>query len=244
MVALLDPPTVPPRGNRIRLLGGFRLEIAGAPVTLPVNGQRLLAYLSLRGSVARTEAAGTLWPNADERNASGSLRTTIWRIHRCGVPVIQADGGRLAVAPSVAVDTQLLRRSAEDVLRRPDEVDPSWLPRLRQESELLPGWYDDWVIFERERFRQLLLHTMEAVAVRLTQCRAYGEAMDIALETIPLEPLRESAHRVVIGIHIAEGNLGEAVRHFRFVSGLLREELGVEPSAQLSGLVPAALRTR
>ena len=33
--------------------------------------------------------------------------------------------------------------------------------------ELLPGWYDDWVIFERERIRQQLLHALEILSRRL-----------------------------------------------------------------------------
>ena len=38
--------------------------------------------------------------------------------------------------------------------------------------DLLPGWYDDWVIFERERIRQWLLHALEGLSRRLAlvQC--------------------------------------------------------------------------
>lgn len=233
----------------LHLLGGFRLELAGTTVGVPVNGQRLLAYLSIRGAVPRADVAGTLWPDVSEHNAFGSLRTTMWRLHRAGAVLIETVGAGLALSKAVVTDVQVFSDTAHTVLHRPapsaTESDSGVLEAevksLAGASELLPGWYDDWVIFERERLRQLRLHTLEALAVRLSAQRRFGAALDTALEAIRLEPLRESAHRVVVGIHLAEGNLAEAVRHFRFVRALLHDELGVEPSAALCDLLPQRL---
>jgi DNA-binding SARP family transcriptional activator len=50
------------------------------------------------------------------------------------------------------------------------------------------------------------------------------------IAAIRLEPLRETAHRTLVEIHLAEGNLSEACRQFERYQRLLREELGVEPS--------------
>jgi DNA-binding SARP family transcriptional activator len=233
------------QGVWLRLLGGFSLRLAGAPVSLPANGQRLLAYLSIRGQVPRAVVAGTLWPDVSEHNAHGSLRTTMWRLHRGGARLVEASGETLALRPEVTVDIRVFARAAQRALHSPvllDEVGSDG--GLLAGSELLPGWYDDWVIFERERLRQLRLHTLEALAQRLAEQRRFAAALDTALEAIRLEPLRESAHRVVIGIHLAEGNVVEAVRHYRFVRDLLRVELGVEPSGQLTAMLPAVVRHR
>jgi DNA-binding SARP family transcriptional activator len=240
VVALAQNVVLPaPRGNWLRLLGGFALELGGSTVSVPANCQRLLAYLGLNGAVPRADVAGTLWPEVSERNAHGSLRTTIWRISRCGPGIVDAAGGRLALAPTVNVDTRIFAQQAHTLIGG-DEPD---VTPLSTELELLPGWYEDWVIFERERLRQLRLHTLEAYATRLAARGSYAAALDLALETIRLEPLRESAHRVVIGIHIAEGNVVEAMRHYRFVTGLLADELGVKPSPQLIALLPPGLVT-
>jgi DNA-binding SARP family transcriptional activator len=51
------------------------------------------------------------------------------------------------------------------------------------------------------------------------------------------EPLRESAHRVVIQAHATAGNHGEALRQYRLFCSLLRDQLGLEPSAELRALV-------
>jgi DNA-binding SARP family transcriptional activator len=216
---------------RLGLLDGFRLEAGGRPVHVLASTQRLLALLALHGPVPRLVAAGTLWPDVPEPQALASLRTTIWRANRLLPGLVAAGEAKLGIGAFVSVDVDDLSEPGAD----------RGLLRDRP-GELLPGWYDDWVIFERERLRQLRLHTLEAFAQRLAEQRRFAAALDTALEAIRIEPLRESAHRVVIGIHLAEGNVVEAVRHYRFVRDLLREELGVEPSVQLTALLPARVR--
>jgi DNA-binding SARP family transcriptional activator len=105
-------------------------------------------------------------------------------------------------------------------------------------DDLLPTWYDDdWVLVERERYHQLRLHALEALCERLTATGRYGEAVDAGLAAVTAEPLRESAHRMLIKAHLAEGNHGEAERQYQLCRGLLHDELGVEPSAALRELV-------
>ncbi|MGH3949837.1 MAG: AfsR/SARP family transcriptional regulator [Pseudonocardiaceae bacterium] len=249
MVALQNSePVAQTLGNWLHLLGGFRLELAGATVSVPVNGQRLLAYLSIRGAMPRADVAGTLWPEVSEHNAYGSLRTTMWRLHRTGAALIDTVGAIVALSPQVSIDVRVFADTAHSVLRRQAPTEQTDLEAeslaLATASDLLPGWYDDWVIFERERLRQLRLHTLEVLATRLAEQRRFAAALDTALEAIRLEPLRESAHRVVIGIHLAEGNVAEAMRHFRFVTDLLRAELGIAPSGELTRLMPAHLESK
>ncbi len=109
-------------------------------------------------------------------------------------------------------------------------------------SELLPGWCDDWVVFERERLRQLLMHALEVLATRLAVEGRFAAAIAASLEAVRMEPLRESAHEALITVHLAEGNVVEAVRQYQRLRLLLRSELRLEPSPRLAALVPAHLR--
>jgi DNA-binding SARP family transcriptional activator len=93
------------------------------------------------------------------------------------------------------------------------------------------------VLLERERFHQLRLHALEALCDRLTTAGRYGEAIDAGLAAVTAEPLRESAHRVLIKAHLAEGNQGEADRQYQLCRRLLRDELGVDPSNALRALL-------
>jgi DNA-binding SARP family transcriptional activator len=164
---------------------------------------------------------------------------------------VDCRGPDLALAAAVTVDVHELVRCAFALIRAERCESPEdWL-RWIDCGDLLPGWYDDWVLFERERLRQLRLHALELAAERLLANGRPGLALAVALEAVRVEPLRESAHRQVLAIHLAEGNVGEALRQYDALCRLLRAELGVEPSAQTARMIalrlppdPVDLRSR
>jgi DNA-binding SARP family transcriptional activator len=103
--------------------------------------------------------------------------------------------------------------------------------------DLLPGWYDDWALVECERVRQRLLHALEALSRQLTQVGRCAEAVEAAMMAVGAEPLRESAQRLLIQAHLAEGNWVEGRRTFEAYRQLLHRELGAQPDSELAELV-------
>ena len=59
----------------------------------------------------------------------------------------------------------------------------------------------------------------------------------MGLAAVAAEPLRESAHRAVVSVHLEEGNVSEAIRQYRLCRRLLGTELGIEPSERMQVLV-------
>lgn len=133
---------------------------------------------------------------------------------------------------------------ALQVIDRPSSVATLDLASLRQCGDLLPGWYDDWVLLERERARQLQLHVLEIVANELIGLGRLAAALEFAMRALQMEQLRESAHRLVIRVHLAEGNVCEARRQFECCRRILRNELGVHPSDQLRDLIGSQYSSR
>jgi DNA-binding SARP family transcriptional activator len=227
---------------RVALLGGFGLDVgAGSMAELPRGVQRLVAYLGLSEHPARAAVAGQLWPDVPEEQAHGSLRSALWRLHKVAPGLVETTGAALALERHVRVDVRETIRWARCVLdpRRDDTETP--LPEAALSGELLPGWYDDWVLLERERFRQLRMYAMEALADRLALQGRHGEAVQAAYAAIRTEPLRETAYRTLVRIHLTEGNVAEAVRAYELFRRLLAEEMGAPPSARMEALV-AGLR--
>ena len=230
-------------GVRLRLLDGFELRRDGTPVDLPLAAQRLLAFLALHDRpLTRLYVAGALWLDASEERSRANLRATLWRLRRPGAALVEASSTHVRLGSEVVVDVTSLVATAMRTLRdhdRDGEVDESCLS-----GELLPDWYDDWVLEERERLRQLQVHALEALAERLAAAGRYGEAVEAALAAVRAEPLRESAERVLVRIHLAEGNHGEALRRYLAYRRRLRDELGLEPSPQMTELVAGLTRRR
>ena len=90
---------------------------------------------------------------------------------------------------------------------------------------------------EQESFRQRRLHALERGADLLCRAGRYHDALTAGLGAVRSEPLRESAHRRVIQVHLAEDNHAEALRQYDHYRHLLARELGLAPSATMRGLV-------
>lgn len=228
-------------GLRLRLLREFALEDAGTRVDVPVGTQRLIAFLALRGPSHRCFVAGMLWPEVPESQALASLRTGVWRVNRARAGCVVSDGPQLGIPANVVVDTdeheifttRLLREHLEDAEWIAEHWDLLW------RGELLPGWYDDWVVFERERHHQLRLHALEYLAALLTRLNDLPAALHLALEAVRAEPLRESANARLIEVYLAERNVHDALRQYDAFCALLWRELGLHPSPQFRRLLPA-----
>jgi DNA-binding SARP family transcriptional activator len=231
-------------GARLQLLDGFALERGAERVDVPVGVQHLVAFVALTGPAHRCLVAGTLWRDVPEAQALASLRTGIWRTNRLVPDLVRVDGPRLSLAISTTVDSRQQESVATRLLGHPSTDEP-WIQEAAQllwRGELLPGWYDDWVVFERERLGQLRLHALERLAMLLTRRGELDTALRLALEAVRTEPLRETANAALMGVYVAEGNLSDAVRQYDRFADLLRRELGVDPSPSLAAQLPVPVR--
>jgi DNA-binding SARP family transcriptional activator len=195
----------------VSLLDGFQVRCGGVEAVLPMNAQRVVAHLGLSARPHRSLVAGLLWPTVTDRHAQGSLRSTLWRLEQSCPGLVLSVQGSVGLAADVRVDARELAEWARRMLDPATGVEGCPAPDLLFRGELLPGWYDEWVLVERERLHQLRLHALEAFAHKLAQAGRFGEALEAAHGAVRCEPLRESAQRVTIRIHLAEGKLAEAV---------------------------------
>jgi len=231
-------------GRRIELLQRFEVTDDGRIIHLPLVAQRLLAFLALSDRPqARTHAAGVLWPDADEHHASANLRSTLWRLRSITPPLVLREPS-LRLSPGISVDVRHGYAMASGALNPvvpladlgPDPT--SWFA-----EDLLPDWNEDWVLIERERFRQVRLHALEALCDRFAEAGLMMQAIEAGFAAVTADPFRESGHRALIRAHLREGNRSEAIRQYRLYRQILGEELGIEPSLglseMLSGLTPS-----
>jgi DNA-binding SARP family transcriptional activator len=220
----------------VMLLGGFRLSLGGRDVRLPVGAQRLVALLSLSGQVGRSRLAGTLWPDTTEQRALASLRTGIWRINQAVPDLVITMAGQVDLDTCAQVDVRVLIRWATEILQG-GELTALPMATGIPEGELLPDWDDTWLVAERERLHQMRLHVLEMVADQFADRGRFGLALEVALSVLRVDALRESAHRTVVRIHLAEGNLNEAHRAYIACEQLLNRELGVTPTIAMTSLL-------
>jgi len=224
--------------TRVHLLRRFEVRHSEHSVSLSPAGQRLVAFLALNmGPLTRIYVAGTLWIDYRQDAANANLRTALWRLSRLSCPLIDATPTHLSLAADVTVDVHEALAIAKRAGVNRDDVHEWELERLMAAGELLPDWYDDWTVFERERFRQMRLHALERICDELRCQRRLDKALEVGLSAVASEPLRESAHRAVMRVHLAEGNAAEAFRQYDLFRGLLQSRLGVLPSDEMERLL-------
>jgi DNA-binding SARP family transcriptional activator len=227
-----------PQPVHLMLLGGFDLSCGGRSLPLPLGSQRVLAFVAVhKRPLQRLYVAGQLWTDLTDERAAATLRSALWRLHRAGHQLVVATNTHLALDPGVVVDFHEVEALAQSVVE--EEVDPRTLDfeAVSLSGELLPDWYDDWIVVERERFRQLRLHALESLCDQLSARGQFAKAVEAGIAAVGSEPLRESAHRSLIGAYLAEGNPSDAIRQYRIYRDLVRTEFGVEPSPQMEDLV-------
>lgn len=214
----------------------FASSPAVVQIELPPGPRHLIALVALNGRCARTHAAATLWPDCTDAVAASRLRAVLWRLrHRhAGVPpLLDIGDSSLALNPEVVVDVHGFRQSAELLIRPHNDNDEAEQAAhaVLHASELLPGWYDDWVLAARERLQYQRLSALDALAARRRRQRRTHEALEAARAAIAIEPLHESAHRTIVETHLDNGDIVEAIQHYQRFQAMLDRELGLPPSA-------------
>lgn len=220
------------------LLGGFYLEVDGQPIHLPRCECRVLAAVALRGrGLSRATLAGQLWPDTTNDLALGRLRTALWRLRRTGRGLVDVSAGDVALGSQVLVDVHELTELSHQLSDDPTPVDEARLEKLGAAGELLPDWDDEWLVAERERVHQLRLRALEDLSQQLAHEGRFGLAVEAALTAIADDPLRESARRTLIRVHMAEGNVHDALAQFADYREVMKDDLGLDPSPQMEALL-------
>jgi DNA-binding SARP family transcriptional activator len=232
------PPDDGIQRPRLALLGEFSLWIDGDRVSVPPHLQRLLALLSLSNTaLSRRHVSGVLWGNSTEKHARGSLRSTLWKLGETGLTLVENTGESLRLDPAVEVDVHRTKRLSRDLMHGRFKEEALALLEPTLLCDLLPGWYDGWVLVEREMYRQLNLHALELLCEQLTSQSRFGPAVMAGLATVSRDPLRESGYRALMSAYLAEGNAWEAMRTYDQYASIAAQELGVGPSAQMRSLL-------
>jgi DNA-binding SARP family transcriptional activator/tetratricopeptide (TPR) repeat protein len=236
----------------LTLLGGFQARLgAGPPLTLPTKKiQALLAYLALPPGRehARDKLAVLLWGDLSQGHARHSLRQALFALRQAVAPVrpacLRIEGATIALNPDV-VDIDAI--SFERLV---GERTPTALAQAVElyRGDLLDGLtlqeppFEDWLMAERERLREL---AVEALAGLLAAQRAAG-AVDAALQTglrlIARDPLQEPLHRTLMRLYAQLGRRGAALHQYQLCVGILQRDLGIEPEEETKQLYQEILR--
>jgi DNA-binding SARP family transcriptional activator len=244
MTQLVQPNAVARRAGSLRLslLGDWRLERDGTPISLLHRERQLIALLALHGSRQRSYVAGLFWPEVDEARARASLRQVLAGIRRQVPEAVVVVGDSLSLAPGIRTDVDKVRdwcrrvHASGSSLRARDAVEAL---QVLGGPELLIGEFDDWVLVERERIQRNRLLALEMLSRRLSDLNEVPYAVAACEYAADLEPLREGPVRMLVHIHLKHGNRVDAQHAYESFKRRLRAYLDADPSPELTALLQA-----
>ena len=225
----------------IELLHHFRATCNGLPLELGRSGERMVAYLALEDrSLARDHIAGALWPDTSQSRAAANLRRALSVVRHHVPGLIRSQARRLSLVSGTSVDVRAQRCLIEAITG--GERNTATADELRLlRGDLLPDWDEPWLAASRQELRQLRMISLEAVAAAHLGEGRPASALAVALCVACEEPLRESAHRLVIQAHLAQANWAEAARHYDRYRSQLWAELQLRPGVGLEALMKPVL---
>ncbi|MBP6007676.1 MAG: hypothetical protein KA740_08240 [Rhodoferax sp.] len=209
---------------------GFGLSLSGAPHVVWPDGRTtalgeanaaMLAWLALEGATPRARMAELLWPESTPEAARATLRQRLFTLKKslnfelvCGQETLSLAAG---VVHDLAGSGTILEKS----------------------GIAIGGEFDQWLARQQA---QRGLGIREALVTHMEQAEATGDlntALRHARELLALEPLSENAHRNVMRLHYLAGDRAAALLAFDACEQVLKNEVGMRPSADTLGLLRA-----
>jgi len=99
------------------------------------------------------------------------------------------------------------------------------------QGELLEGWYQDWCLFERDRYQQMLLLMLDKLMAHCESCGTYEAGINYGMEILRYDLVRECTHRQLMRLYYLTGDRTGALRLYERCTAVLQQELGVKPAA-------------
>lgn len=224
----------------VRLLGTFDIKYKKKSVQISSRpAQSLFAYLILNVGTShrREKLAGMLWPDSLEETARDNLRHTLWRMRKA---LEAASSTRFLHADDVTIKFEnssdyWLDAAELGSLSENASADELLAVLSNYQGELLPGFYDEWVISEREHLNSIFEHQMARLLALLEKEKRWLDILDWGERWIKLGQKPEPAYRALMMAHAAKGDMSKvAATYERCVKSL--KEFGIEPSEQTRAL--------
>jgi DNA-binding SARP family transcriptional activator len=236
----------------VELLGRARISARGREIALSRQSISFLAYLALYRELdhPREVLMEHFWSAHEPARARSCLGTALSRLRKSldihghdwlelsprGEPRISLSAPiwfdivafETGIASALVAPPGELRASARDSL-------VSALQHYR--GDLMLGWYDNWVLTERERLRLLCLRGYRRLMEHYEAAGDIENALSAGHVALRIEPLQELVQQNVIELYHASGQRAAAIRQYERLAALLKQELGILPSKNTRALI-------
>lgn len=231
--------------TKLTFLGRSAIEVNGRAVNVQQLGRSklvvVLAIIALSGEsgVTRGDMVNLLWPDETERDGKANLRRHLHDVKRrvFGVESLPLEAGSLLrwnrFAP-VWCDAVLFERAEMSGAANLEAIN-------LYQGDFLPEFDDEWVIAQRDRFRESLINRLRIACEEQEHIDPFS-ALGYAQRWLALDELDEIAARNVIKLQMAVGQRARAYVTYDTLKQKLHESIGVAPEPATIELIDSLTR--
>jgi WD40 repeat protein/class 3 adenylate cyclase len=232
---------------QVRLLGQFDILLDGKRVVIPSRAaQSLFAFLVLSAGTAhrREKLASLFWPDIPDEAARKNLRQELWRIRKAlSASQTVKDDYLLADEFTLAFNRDAPYWLDVDQIEKSDLDLQSLLTNLAlYQAELLPGFYDEWLAPERERIQGVYDAKLEQLLDQLVAAERWLAVQEWGERWLTLSRASEAAYRALMLAYGVRGDMARVATLYQRCTTELKEQLGVEPSAETHALYDGLIK--
>lgn len=232
----------------------FTDDDRGVDLKLTRTIQALLAYLLVERNRAhsREVLASVFWSDNRQERAQASLNTALWRL-RCAIEshsppdcpfLLLNQQGEIAfnLNSSYWLDVEAFEDLSSRVPGPPEPtISPGSIQKVEQAVQLyrgclLEGFFEDWVLRERERLRSRYLACLAYLQFAHQKLGNYEASLVFGRRILAEEPLSEETHRALMRLYVRMGQRALAIRQYETCRDILLSELGISPMPETEQL--------
>lgn len=233
----------------VRLFNGLQLnrqDESGSLLRLrSPKTEELLVYLIYKGKVSREEIIDTLWSGLEPEKAHKNLNSTLYYIRKAvseGQLKNPINANRKEIwidEEHMACDLYEFKRLVKQIRQ---EQGISALNLIRQAEDLYTGAFlkskgYEWAISHSRQLEREFIELLELAGKHYSECGQSNHALHYFEAILKLDPLREDISLEAIRIYMANGRMNEAVRQYRSLEQMLKQELGTLPDPRIAAAI-------
>ncbi len=231
---------------KLELLGGFQVTLDGKALDgfISNKARALLAYIALADKPrSRQVLAELLWGDRPDTTANSSLRMALSNLRSLVGPYLQISRSEVAIAANANIQLDVTILQAK-LAPQTDDMRSLEEGVALYRGDLLEGFFvrdarsfEEWVLWQRERLRQMVLQALYRLSMHYTEHSDYSTAIKYTRRLLGLEPWHEQGHRQMMLLLALSGNRSAALAQYETCRRILAEELNVDPLPETNALL-------
>lgn len=235
---------------KVSLFGKFNIAYGEKRIYIRARKvQELFIYLLMfrHDPQLRESLSEILWADQPAVISKRNLRQTLWHLQSAfrefktsSKLELSIDDGwiHISLPNNFWLDTAEFEQVFDTINhKQARELNPADFSALQYavnlyRGDLLEGWYQDWCIFERERFYMMNLMLLDKLVQYCEIHQKYGAGLTYGWQILRHDPAYERAHRQLMRLHALSGDRTQALHQYERCVNALQVELNLEPSAR------------